>query len=100
MKLESHSDTLRISGMKEIGAANADEFRDQARAALKEGHKDIEIDLTETTFIDSSGLGAILALHKTARTRKGTVRLLHPQPPVQQILDLTRMDRVLEIVIP
>ena len=98
MKLEIQGDTLRVSAIKELGAAEADEFRDQIRAALADGHRNIEIDLAETTFVDSCGLGAIIALHKNACSRQGKVRLVNPQPAVQQILDLTRMDRILEIV--
>jgi len=98
MKLEIQGDTLRVSELKELGAANADEFREHVRAALGDGKKSIEIDLAETTFVDSCGLGAIIALHKAACSRQGKVRLLNPQPAVQQILDLTRMDRLLEIV--
>ena len=44
------------------------------------------------------GLGALISLHKTTCTRNGLVRLLNPTPPVQQLLDLTRMHRIFEIV--
>src|SRR4051794_27911451 len=97
MKLEIHGDTLIIQGVKELGAANSNAFRDWVRAAMPDGQKNIEIDLSETGFIDSCGLGALIALHKTACSRKGTVRLLNPQPSVQQLLELTRMHRIFEI---
>jgi anti-sigma B factor antagonist len=98
MKIEHEGETMRISGVLQLGAANANDFRDQARAALTDGQKQIEIDLSQTTFIDSCGLGALIALHKTACSRKGAVRLLNPQPPVQQILELTRMHHIFQIV--
>ena len=89
---------MRVSELGELGAANSAAFRDQARAALTDSQKNVEIDLSQTTFLDSCGLGALIALHKTACSRKGTLRLLNPQPPVQQILELTRMHRIFEIV--
>ena len=98
MKMEVQGDTLRISEVKELGAANANTFRDAARAAMGEAQRNVEVDLSRTTFIDSCGLGALIALHKTACARKGNLRLLKPQPPVQQILELTRMHRIFEIV--
>ena len=98
MKIQAEGDVLRISEITQLGAANANSFRDEARAALTDGQKHIEIDLSGTTFIDSCGLGALIALHKTACARKGGVRLLHPQPPVQQILELTRMHNIFQIV--
>ncbi|HVV00157.1 MAG TPA: STAS domain-containing protein, partial [Verrucomicrobiae bacterium] len=70
------------------------------RSSLQDGHKNIDIDLSQTTYVDSCGLGALVALHKTACGRKGAVRLLSPQRPVQQILELTRMHRIFQIVQP
>jgi anti-sigma B factor antagonist len=98
MKILTEGDTLRISEIQELAAANSNNFRDQARSAMTDGQKNIEIDLSRTTFVDSCGLGALVALHKTACSRKGTVRLLNPVPSVQQILELTRMHRIFEIV--
>ena len=97
MKMEKQGDVLRISELTELGAANANAFRDEARAALGDGQKHIEIDLSQTDFIDSCGLGALIALHKTACARKGALRLVHPQPSVQQVLELTRMHQLFQI---
>jgi anti-sigma B factor antagonist len=98
MKVKPNGDTLAITELQELGAANANLFRDQARAALNENFRSIDVDLSNTTFVDSCGLGALLSLHKTCSRRSGTMRLLNPTPPVQQILELTRMHRVFEII--
>ncbi len=97
MKIQAGGETLRVSEIKELGAANADPFRDEVRGALADGQKHIEIDLSQTAFIDSCGLGALIALHKTACSREGAVHLFHPQPPVHQILELTRMHHIFQI---
>ena len=98
MKMEINGDTLRISEVKELGAANSNEFREQARNALTAALKNLEIDLSQTMFLDSCGLGTLISLHKTVCNRSGMVRLLNPTPGVQQILELTRMHRIFEIV--
>ena len=98
MKIEVRGDTIQISEVEELGAASAGTFRDSARAALKNGHRNIDIDLSRTVFIDSCGLGALISLQKTAAKAEGRVRLLNPQPSVQQILDLTRMERIFDII--
>jgi anti-sigma B factor antagonist len=98
MKVESQGETLNVSEIKELGAANSQVFRDQVRGAFGELQRNIQIDLSETNFVDSCGLGALISLHKTTCNRNGTVRLLNPTPPVQQILELTRMHRIFEIV--
>jgi anti-sigma B factor antagonist len=98
MKVQNNGETICIAGIKELAAANANAFRDQTRAAMTDTHKFIEIDLSETMFLDSCGLGALISLHKTTCSRNGLVRLVNPTPPVQQILELTRMHRIFEIV--
>ena len=98
MRVENQGETLNVSGIKELGAANTHQFRDEVNGAMGDAHKNIEIDLSETMFVDSCGLGALISLHKTTCNRNGTVRLLNPTPPVQQILELTRMHRIFEIV--
>jgi anti-sigma B factor antagonist len=97
MKMEVLGDTLRISEVKEIGSANAHAFRDWVRSSFANGQRNIELDMSHATFIDSCGLGALIALHKTACAKQGALRLVNPQPAVRQILELTRMHRIFEI---
>jgi anti-sigma B factor antagonist len=98
MKMQIHGDKLCISDIKELGTANADALREQARAALTQSQKHIDVDLSQTLYVDSRGLGALVSLHKTACSRDGVLRVLRPAPAVQQILELTRMHRLFEIV--
>lgn len=89
---------LRVSGPGELNASNATPFRDQVRAALRPEHTQIDLDFAATRFVDSSGLGALISLHKAMCARQGRVRVVNPTPQVQQILELTRMHRLFEIV--
>lgn len=100
MKIQIQANTLLLSGIAELTAAGSASFRDDARAALRDGILTLDVDLSETRFVDSSGLGALIALHKTMCARGGTVRILRPAPGVRQILELTRLHRVFEIVAP
>ena len=98
MKLQTTGNTLRISAVKELSATTANSFRDEARRAFDAGQLNIEVDLSQTAAVDSCGLGALVALHKAAAARGGTLRLLNPNPAVQQILELTRMHRIFEVI--
>ena len=88
---------LRIVGFTEMTAANCTQFRKAACAAWN-GHTDVEIDLSQTTFIDCAGLGALIAARKLARGRNGVARLMNPTPSVQQLLELTRTGQLFDIV--
>jgi anti-anti-sigma factor len=92
--------TLLVAGLAELNASNAAGIRDEIRSLLTENVTTIDVDLSTTSFVDSSGLGALIALHKTMTLRGGAVRILRPRPTVMQILELTRLHRVLEIVNP
>ena len=90
--------TLTVSELTELVAANAGQVRDEIRAALRPSHVSLRMDLSTMTFLDSSGLGALISLHKSLRTQNGTVQLVNPSSSVRQILELTRLHRVFEIV--
>ena len=99
MKIESHGQNLSISDITELTAVNAASFRDEVRAALPPAPSLIEIDLSQTRFVDSSGLGALFALYRsTAHGKNVTLRLLNPTPEIQQLLELTQMQQLFEIV--
>lgn len=98
MKMQIQGDTLHITEVKELDVANSSNFRNQTREALTEAQKNIEIDLSQTLLLDSCGLGTLISLHKITCSRNGAVRLLNPNPSVRQILELTRMHRIFEIV--
>ena len=91
------NEVLTVGGFAELTAANSDRFGRKIRAGLN-GHTTIEIDLSRTTFMDCTGLGALIALRKLARARNGGVRLVNPTPTVQRLLDVVRAGQIFEIV--
>jgi anti-sigma B factor antagonist len=91
-------DTLQVTGLEELSGASAGSVRDQAKGALQPAHLNLEVDLEKTTFVDSSGLGALISLHKAMRARNGQFRLINPSPACRQLLELTRLHRTFEIV--
>lgn len=99
MKIEHDGNNLRVSDIAELNAINASSFRDEVRAAMPTMPSTIEIDLSQTRFVDSSGLGALFALYKAASNGNDgvTLRLLNPRPPIQQLFELTQLHRLFEI---
>ena len=89
---------MRISGIKELSAANATLFQENTLAVFSNELTDIEVDFSEAHSLDCSGLGVLLSLDRVCRDRNGKMRLRNPSPPVDQMLELTRMERVMEIV--
>ena len=98
MKIQPQGTTLLISGLTELTAGNAGGFRDDVLAALTPRTTHLDVDMSETRFLDSSGLGALIALHKTVSATQGSLRILQPTATARQILELTRLHRMFEIV--
>lgn len=97
MNIQTNNDVLLLNKIQELTAVNADQVRSQAKEALAESHTAMTVDLSETRFLDSSGLGALVGLHKVMCSRGGTFTLLNPSPVARQLLDLTRLHRILKI---
>jgi anti-sigma B factor antagonist len=88
---------LRVNGFTEMTAHHGERFRKETSAALN-GHTSIEIDLSGTTFMDCSGLSALIALRKCTRGRNGVLRLVNPAPAVRRLFEIVRAEQMFEIV--
>jgi anti-sigma B factor antagonist len=98
MNTESKDSTLYVSDIRELTAVTAMDIKKQLREAFASELKNLECNCTTLDFIDSSGLGALISMQKLANERGGKLRLVSPKPNVIQILELTRLHRVFEIL--
>jgi anti-sigma B factor antagonist len=79
-----------------IDASVAIQFKDRFRDLTQDGDGDVILDLSRVEFLDSSGLGAVVA----ARKLLGAGRILELAgltPAVDKVMTLTRMDTVFSI---
>lgn len=79
-----------------IDAACAIQFKDAMREATADAEGRVVLDLGRVEFIDSSGLGAIVAVMKMLAPDR-RLDLAAPTPNVQRVLRLTRMDTVFTV---
>lgn len=85
---------MRADG--EIDSHSVHAFHEAAtEAANLAAH--VVIDLTQVTFVDSTGLGGLIAARKTARERGGSLSLVSPPPLVRRLLGSTRLHDVFDI---
>ena len=91
-------EALRIVSVHEerIDAAVALEFKDAMRLETDSGTETIVLDLTMVKFIDSSGLGAIVASMKNLESGR-KMALAGLTPTVERVFQLTRMDTVFSV---
>jgi anti-sigma B factor antagonist len=70
-------------------------LRKQLHDIVEGGENRIVVDLSATEFIDSSGLGVLIAALKIARKAGGDLRIVAPTRQVCTVLELSNLDRVL-----
>ena len=97
MNLIVQDETMRVEGLTRISAENYREVIDSVRARLPQKAKLIEVNLANVSFIDSQGLSALIALKKTVGASGGRIVLLEPTRVVEQILEITQLNRIFEI---
>jgi anti-sigma B factor antagonist len=79
--------TLAVSG--EIDLDNADHVKTAITGALNEPHvRDLVVDLARLTYIDSTGVSALIAGHRLAQQRQVTFRVANPRGTVERVLSV------------
>jgi anti-sigma B factor antagonist len=87
---------LRVGG--EVDLATAPQLRAKLVDLVEVGEAGrVVVDLTPVAFMDSTGLGVLLAAHKRARANGRRVLLVCPEGPVLRVVRLTGIDKVLSI---
>lgn len=82
---------------KRLDAAIATHFKDRMREIVVAQKQPIILDLHNVDFMDSSGLGAVIAVHK-AMPEGVPLVLSGLTPNVSRVFRLTRMDTVFSII--
>jgi len=99
MKLTSElqADILIIKVLEgRIDASSAIQFKDRMRELTQTPSPRVALDLSQVGFIDSSGLGAVVAVLKALGPER-KLELAGLTPTVQKVFRLTRMDSVFTI---
>jgi anti-sigma B factor antagonist len=95
VRMQGESRIVAVPGPR-LDAAGAEDFRAAMREVIDGGATRVVIDLSGIEFLDSSGLGALVACLKHMGER-GRLELAAPREPVLKVLRLTRMNTVFTI---
>ncbi len=91
-------DTHVISVSGEVDLFTAPEFKQRVMAPISAGVDNVIVDLTETTFIDSSSLGVLIGAHRRLKARgKRLIVACHDEALVKTFR-ITGLDGVFQLV--
>jgi|tagenome__1003787_1003787.scaffolds.fasta_scaffold20725663_2 anti-anti-sigma factor len=81
---------VRVSVSGEVDLSTATRLRESlARVVDEHGAERLDVDLSEVTFLDSSGVSALLAAQALATDAGWDFAVVNPQPPVRRVLAVT-----------
>jgi anti-sigma B factor antagonist len=76
---------------------NTTSFRDMIRDLTAGGRKKILLNLADVTYVDSSGIGELIAAFTTVKHQGGAVKLLNPTKRVCDLLHITKIYTIFEV---
>jgi anti-sigma B factor antagonist len=86
---------IALSG--EVDLYTAPEFKQQLIDAVAEGAKHVVVDLSATTFIDSTTLGVLVGGVRRLREHDGDLSLVCSDRNITKIFEITGLDQVFPI---
>ena len=81
----------------EVDLYSAPELKKRVLDAIDSGKTKIVVDLSNTTFIDSTTLGVLVGARKRLRAKDGTLAVVCPDPDKLALFEMTGLDRVFSI---
>ena len=97
LEYEDYGEVVVLTPMDpRLDAAIAREFRDAALEMIQPQHKICALDLSHVTFVDSTGIGAMIAL-MNGIGRERRLEVCGPAPMVRKVFRMTRLDTVFNI---
>jgi anti-sigma B factor antagonist len=85
-----------LSGRITLGESGV-ALRDTVKELSAQGHKQILLNLADVSYIDSSGLGELVAAFTSVRNAGGQIKLLNLTKKVHDLLQITKLCTVFEV---
>jgi len=77
--------------------ADTTALKEMCSQLLEEGRRQVILDLQNVFVVTSVYLGGLLSVTKTFREKKGVLKLVHLQPAVSSVMEMTRLSRIIEV---
>lgn len=87
---------LDLAGKITLGGTNS-QLRNAIRGLVAEGEKSVVLNLTAATYVDSSGLGEIVAGYSSLRRNDGYLKLANVSDRVMDLMTITKLYTVFEV---
>jgi len=97
LAIKSYDSAEVVQMPEKLTIENASVVKEELISMVESGRNRLVLDMTGVNFTDSSGLAVLVAAYKGTAKSNGRTVLLSPQPIVQSLLELTRLQELFEI---
>jgi anti-sigma B factor antagonist len=94
-RTENSITVLELSG--DLDVSSAPILQTALQEIMDAGGKQVVVELSNVPFMDSSGLGVLVAAHRRMAAIGGTLALANPAPTLQKVFELTRTNRLFKV---
>ena len=88
--------TVVVAVEGRLNAVTAGELKEKIKTLIADSYVNIVLSLSGVSFIDSSGLSAIVSALKGVREKGGSLKLVGVNANVKKVFELTRLERIFE----
>jgi len=92
------SGKLRLGEAIASGAGRDLTLHELIRDLVKEGHKNLLLNLRDVPYVDSSGIGEFFSSFTTVNNQGGILKLTNPNERVRNTLHLTKLNTVIDVI--
>jgi anti-sigma B factor antagonist len=71
-------------------------LKDKVQSLLQQGQKNLLVDLSDVSYVDSAGLGELVQAYATTKNRGGSLKLLNVTKRLRDLLVVTKLLTVFE----
>ncbi|MGL1933090.1 MAG: STAS domain-containing protein [Desulfotalea sp.] len=89
------STTIILTGRFDVSVAQ--KFKETINELLTQNNTHFVIDLVDVDYMDSGGLGSLVASLRRVREKDGEIKISSPNSKVRKVFELTRTHRIFDI---
>ncbi len=97
LTVSERADHTLVTLRGELDLATQGEFRTRVIDLLVSGSTDLVVDLSALTFLDSTGIGALIGIRRRAHALQGSLILVCPTAAVMKLFTITGLEKVFDI---
>lgn len=97
IRREQHDTITLLTLIGRLEASTVAMLKEKVKTSVAEKNIHFVIDLDQVNFVDSSGLGGLVASLRTVNKQGGDIKISRLQPDVRSVFELTRLHRLFDI---